>query len=90
MENEKRCEWCGKVFKAQKMTTKYCSHRCNGFALEEVNLENYYTIPQIMEKYAMTKGAVLNFVMRHNIPRVKRLREAKYFAIILSEAGPQS
>lgn len=32
MEYEKRCEWCGKVFKAQKMTTKYCSHRCNGFA----------------------------------------------------------
>lgn len=51
-----------------------------GFAelLEEVNLENYYTIPQIMEKYAMSKAAVLAFVMRHNIPRVKRLREVFY------------
>ena len=224
MEYEKRCEWCGKVFKAQKMTTKYCSHRCNGFAykqklkeqrkadfeeqkhsqlptvgiigdkpflspnevavllgvsrasiyrmlgsgelkalqfkrkciirrtdleklfdeaspykrrsygrqenrqyytmteitdkykisrkaakgrldrlgiqpiyegrnafynknavdigfaelLEEVNLENYYTIPQIMEKYAMSKAAVLIYVSRHNIPRVKRLREVYY------------
>ena len=35
MEYEKRCQWCGKVFKAQKVTTRYCSHRCNERAYKQ-------------------------------------------------------
>lgn len=46
--------------------------------LEEIHLENYYTTEQIMEKYAMTKGAVLSFVQRHNIPRINRLKKVYY------------
>lgn len=32
---KKVCEWCGKVFYAQKTTTRYCSHRCNSRAYKE-------------------------------------------------------
>ncbi|MCC8177154.1 MAG: helix-turn-helix domain-containing protein [Bacteroidales bacterium] len=31
----KRCEWCGAEFIAQKRTTKFCSHRCSGFAYKD-------------------------------------------------------
>jgi len=29
MELQKHCLYCGKVFTAQRTTTKYCSHKCN-------------------------------------------------------------
>ena len=29
---KKICEWCGQEFVAQKVTTKYCSHRCANLA----------------------------------------------------------
>lgn len=29
---KKVCEWCGNVFSAQKVTTRYCSHTCNSRA----------------------------------------------------------
>ena len=28
----KICEWCGKEFEAQKVSTRFCSHRCANFA----------------------------------------------------------
>lgn len=31
-EIEKVCEWCKQTFIAQKLTTRYCSHRCNSRA----------------------------------------------------------
>lgn len=33
---KKVCKWCGKVFYAQKTTTRYCSHRCNSKAYKEI------------------------------------------------------
>lgn len=28
IEIQKKCEWCGTIFTAHKITTAYCSHRC--------------------------------------------------------------
>lgn len=32
---KKVCEWCGSTFYAQKVTTRFCSHRCNNLAYKE-------------------------------------------------------
>ena len=35
MKTKKVCEWCGTTFYAQKLTTRFCSHRCNNLAYKE-------------------------------------------------------
>lgn len=35
MKIKKVCEWCGITFYAQKLTTRFCSHRCNNLAYKE-------------------------------------------------------
>lgn len=35
MKIKKICEWCGTTFYAQKLTTRFCSHRCNNLAYKE-------------------------------------------------------
>ena len=35
MKIKKVCEWCGTTFYAQKLTTRFCSHRCNNLAYKE-------------------------------------------------------
>ena len=32
---QKKCEWCGKLFIANKTTTRCCSHRCANHAYKE-------------------------------------------------------
>lgn len=46
--------------------------------LSDVVVTDFYTIPQIMEKYDMTHNAVLSFVQRHNISRKTILRKVYY------------
>jgi len=46
--------------------------------IEEIDLANYYTIPQLMEKFRMTKANVLSFVSHHQIPRITRGRMVYY------------
>ena len=36
---------------------------------EEINPDCYYTPEQVMEKYGMSRNAVVTFALRHNIPR---------------------
>lgn len=36
MKIKKVCEWCGITFYVQKLTTRFCSHRCNNLAYKEV------------------------------------------------------
>lgn len=36
MKIKKACERCGTTFYAQKLTTRFCSHRCNNLAYKEV------------------------------------------------------
>lgn len=38
-EIEKVCEWCKQPFIAQKLTTRYCSHRCNSSAYKSAKRE---------------------------------------------------
>ncbi len=45
---------------------------------ETVSDSDYYTIPQIMEKFGMSHSAVLNYVKRHNISRKTILRKVYY------------
>lgn len=33
---EKICQYCNKLFIAQKLTTKYCSHKCNSRAYKAI------------------------------------------------------
>lgn len=35
MKIKKVCEWCGTTFYAQKLTTRFCSHRCKNLAYKE-------------------------------------------------------
>ena len=46
--------------------------------LVEVNLADYYTVAQLMEKYSLSKQAVLSFVSRHDIPRITQGRVVYY------------
>ena len=45
---------------------------------EEINPDLYYTPDEVMEKYGMTRAAVVAFAMRHNIPRINRHHQAYY------------
>ncbi|WP_314862221.1 helix-turn-helix domain-containing protein [Porphyromonas endodontalis] len=53
---KKVCEWCGNVFYAQKVTTRYCSHTCNSRAYkankrkERVKVAEALTYRTIQEK----------------------------------------
>lgn len=45
---------------------------------EKINPELYYTPDEVMEKYNMTRAAVVAFAMRHKIPRINRHHEVYY------------
>ena len=45
---------------------------------EEINPDCYYTPEQVMEKYGMSRNAVVTFALRHNIPRINRHHEVYY------------
>ena len=36
---KKICQWCGAEFEAQKVSTKYCSHRCGNLAYKQATRE---------------------------------------------------
>ena len=36
---KKICQWCGTEFEAQKVSTKYCSHRCANLAYKQATRE---------------------------------------------------
>lgn len=49
--------------------------------LEDIDLSDYYTVDQLMEKLNMKRGNVLTFVARNKIPRVTRGRDVYYSKI---------
>lgn len=49
--------------------------------LEVFNREEYYSTEEIMEKFDMSRGAVLTFVMRHRVPRVGHDKQTFYSKI---------
>ena len=46
--------------------------------IEEIDLDNYYTVQQLMEKLQMSKQNVLSFVYKNKIPRITRGRSVFY------------
>ncbi|MFR9524325.1 MAG: helix-turn-helix domain-containing protein [Rikenellaceae bacterium] len=52
----KVCEFCGKDFEAQKVTTQYCSHRCSSLAYKERKRNEK---KEIAQREAMIKSRVL-------------------------------
>lgn len=46
--------------------------------LEEIDLDNYYTMDQVMEMYGMTRTNAMSFVTYHKVPRVNRNGKAYY------------
>mgnify|MGYP001637525381 FL=1 len=46
--------------------------------IEEIDLCNYYTIEQTMEKLGMSRKNTISYVSRNNIPRINRGRYAYY------------
>ena len=46
--------------------------------IAEFDLRDYYTIPQLEEKYKMSHMAVLSFVQRNKIPRITQGRKVYY------------
>ena len=61
--------------------------------LEEIDLDNYYTMEEVMEIYNMSRQGVITFVCHHKIPRVKRGKSVYYSKIHIDSfkrkgAGP--
>lgn len=46
--------------------------------IAEIDMRDYYTIPQLQEKYNMSYKAVLSFVQRHKTPRITQGRKVFY------------
>ena len=46
--------------------------------IEKIDLSQFYTVAQVMEKYDMTNAAVCAFVMRYNIFRIKQHQKMYY------------
>lgn len=46
--------------------------------LQDIDLNDYYTIDQLMEKFKMKRANALNFVARNKIPRISRGRDVFY------------
>ena len=44
----------------------------------EYNREDWYSVEEIMEKFNMSYTAVISFVMRHSIPRIKDHEKQRY------------
>ena len=61
--------------------------------LEEIDLDNYYTMEEVMEIYNMSRQGVITFVCHHKVPRVKRGKSVYYSKIHIDSfkrkgAGP--
>lgn len=61
--------------------------------IEDIDLDNYYSMEEVMELYNMTKVGVLSFVCHHKIPRVKRGKAVYYSKVHIDSfkrkgAGP--
>lgn len=86
IEIQKKCEWCGTIFTAHKITTAYCSHRCANLAykdrvrkkrIQEFHLKHDAELKPNSEKEFLTPTEVAAFlgVGRTSIYRYYQKRE---------------
>ena len=71
IEIQKKCEWCGTIFTAHKITTAYCSHRCANLAykdrvrkkrIQEFHLKHDAELKPNSEKEFLTPTEVAAFL----------------------------
>ena len=71
IENQKKCEWCGTIFTAHKITTACCSHRCANLAykdrvrkkrIQEFHLKHDAELKLILEKCSYPPTEVAAFL----------------------------
>ena len=71
--NIPKVEEGSRVFYNRSLIDKYFADLA-----EDINPASYYTPEQVMEKYNMSRNAVITFALRHNIPRINRHHEVYY------------
>ncbi len=57
---KKICQWCGVEFEAQKVSTKYCSHRCANLAYKQAVRDKRIKQAENETHYVKTKKTVEN------------------------------
>ena len=48
---------------------------------DEINMDDYYTPDQMMNKFNMSRSAVVSYALRHKIPRINRHHQVYYSKI---------
>lgn len=61
MKIKKVCEWCGTTFYAQKLTTRFCSHRCNNLAYKEAIRQKRIQEVEIKVQTVISEQSISNF-----------------------------
>ncbi|MBQ2783652.1 MAG: helix-turn-helix domain-containing protein, partial [Alistipes sp.] len=57
---KKICQWCGVEFEAQKVSTKYCSHRCANLAYKQAVRDKRVKQAENETHYVKTEKPVEN------------------------------
>lgn len=61
MKIKKVCEWCGTTFYAQKLTTRFCSHRCNNLAYKEAIRQKRIQEVEAKVQTVISEQSISNF-----------------------------
>ena len=78
------CEFCGKEFYAQKLSTRYCSKRCNELAYKQRRRQRQITEAEarVLQKTIEEVGNMeFLSIMRHCFTCVKSHNEAMAFLL---------
>ena len=80
---KKICEWCGKEFEAQKVSTRFCSHRCANFAYKRAICANFAYKRAIRKKRVQTTESQTQVQKTERI--IEDIKEREYLSF--SETG---
>ena len=90
IEIQKKCEWCGTIFTAHKITTAYCSHRCANLAykdrvrkkrIQEFHLKHDAELKPNSEKEFLTPTEVAAFLGVGRTSVYRYIKNAKIKAV---------
>lgn len=79
MKLEKYCMSCGKVFIAQRSTTKYCSHNCNSKYYKQKKRDEKIRLAQ--GKSAQKIGDITGYLTTDDKIFIETINEKKYLNI---------
>ena len=90
IEIQKKCEWCGTIFNAHKITTAYCSHKCANLAykdrvrkkrIQEFHLKHDVELKPNSEKEFLTPTEVAAFLGVGRTSIYRYIKNAKIKAV---------